>query len=348
MGITNFSKFLSRRAANCYAEVPLDFFRNKRVAIDMHGYIHQIMFGAMANKVERLTEIARPEMFEVEKKTLDILFNRLTIMLYAGITPVCVFDSKPHELKSTTNMKRKEYKMKNIMKLEELERRQYSTQTGLSEWKQYMKRTVEPTRDFIDEMKYILESNGFPVLTASDYLTGTGDGEALCASLCMEGNDLCAAAMTEDSDFHVYGGNVAITGIIKKNSGYYAKTRSLENILLETGLTFPQFRDLCIMMGTDFNKNIPRIGEVKSWDLIIKHGSVENISKTLDTSILNYDTVKNIFESSIVRLPLNEQDVSFNSATFREQSRSVMSQYGLEFHTDCISILFEEDKPETL
>lgn len=69
---------------------------------------------------------------------------------------------------------------------------------------------------------------------------------------------------------------------------------SKNKILNNLNLTSESFRDFCIMCGTDYNKNIPRVGVETAYKFITKMQCIENVP--LDTSILNYKRVRKIFE----------------------------------------------------
>ena len=63
-------------------------------------------------------------------------------------------------------------------------------------------------------------------------------------------------------------------------------------------MTYQQFRDLCIMCGTDYNKNIFRVGPEKAYDCLIQYGSIEGIKENhseVDISILKHIRVRELF-----------------------------------------------------
>ena len=352
MGIKDFGKFIKAHAPNCCFEVPLEFFRGKRLAVDMHGLIFQMMFGAVAEVVER-TNVAteRPDPNEIERKTLDMILNRLEILMTYGITPVCVFDGKPHSLKQRTQSQRKVNRERNRNKLLEAETNLYSveplfrTQPLVNEYKKRYKSHIESRWEFVSSLKDVLSLSGFPVVSSDDLPLETKDAEGVCAALCMPGNDYCYATISEDSDYHVYGGNIELIEIYAKyttsdnvrSTVHYAKVRCLESILAESGLNFYQFRDLCIMMGTDYNSNIYNVGVVKCWKYISQYGSISGVSTVLDVSILNYSEVAKIYNSPIVRLePEKLGPLIFNESRFRKHSREAFDLYGLRDHTSTI------------
>ena len=59
-------------------------------------------------------------------------------------------------------------------------------------------------------------------------------------------------------------------------------------------LNHQEFRDWCIMLGTDFNERIPGIGPKKSYTLIEKYRNIEQIEKETkhNTSCLKCEDVR--------------------------------------------------------
>jgi len=370
MGIDSFSTFLKKYAPQSYFEIPLESIRGKRVAIDMNNLIYIMMSTSIKEMVSR-TNLADspPDRDLINQKTLDRILFRLEIFLQYGITPVCIFDGKPIPLKQQhAKVKRDKRREQIKTKLTEAEHRLYSTEPLLrnqyliNEYEKYYKQDVDIPYDFIEQLKDIVQTSGFPVLRAEDFNFKTNDAEALCASLCLTGNNYCFAGMTTDSDFHTYGGNIAITDIELRNriqdghriQMHYATIRSLEAILQQTGLSFDSFQDLCILMGTDFNPNIPNIGPVKSWNLIQRGGNIPYISQFMDVSILNHPEVKQVFTSTLKKLDI--PDPNFNQKQFREHGRNTFDLYGMRDHASIINGLLSQfdlaeveisEKPQT-
>jgi flap endonuclease-1 len=350
MGIKSFSDFLKRYAPNSYYEIPLESFRGKRIAIDLHMMIYEALFGATAEVVE-MTNVAvvKPDQEEINQNTMNRILNKLGILMSHEITPICVFDGTPHPLKQQTQSGRTNKKAKSKEKLIAAEEKLYAvdsllrTQPLMNEYRKAYKSHIDPGYEFYAQMKDVLISTGFPVLMAEDFNLPTNDAEAICAALCMPGNDYCVATITGDSDYHVYGGNLAITEYYSKyqtkdgirTTVYYAKVRCLEAIMMQTGLNFEQFRDLCILMGTDFNPNISRMGPVKCWDTIRDYRSIDAFSQIRDTSVLNYKEVLKIFKSPITKLTL-DSNLNFDEMRFREDGRETFDSYGLNTQTDRI------------
>lgn len=350
MGIQYFAQLIKDHCDRCYYEVPLENFRGKSIAIDISNLTFMMMCVA-TKEVTDSTNLAtdRPDRDRINRLALDKIIARLALYIQHGITPVSVFDGVT-QLKENTKAKRREDKEKVKAKLQEAEARLYSvdpifrTQMLIDEYAKYYKQVNDVSFDFINELRNVLATVGFPVISAADFGIETQDAEGICAALCLQGNDYCVATASNDSDYHAYGGNLEMVDIYSryvttngiKTMTYYAKVRSLEAILQQSGLTFESFRDLCILMGTDFNPNIKGVGAKRSWDYIVKHRSILNMAySNIDISALNYPNVIKIFASTIVKVNIPPPD--FNVERFREFGRTTFDLYQLRDHASSIA-----------
>lgn len=112
------------------------------------------------------------------------------------------------------------------------------------------------------------------------------EAETMCADLCKRG--IVDAVLSEDTDVLAYGAPVFLSKINTHNGTCIRikYTDVLEHLELSDG----QFLDLCIMCGTDYNKNIFRVGPEKSYKYIKEYVSIEEIdvNTKLDITILNH------------------------------------------------------------
>ncbi|CCV02535.1 hypothetical protein IIV31_163R [Armadillidium vulgare iridescent virus] len=122
------------------------------------------------------------------------------------------------------------------------------------------------------------------------------EAEALCAFLEKEGT--VAAVVSNDSDVLAYGCKKLIVDFNFKNEKNEDMVTLIDNEILKASMGFDQhkFLDFCIMCGTDYNKNIFRVGPVSALKLITVNERIENI-QNLDTSILNFKRVRDLFFS---------------------------------------------------
>lgn len=123
------------------------------------------------------------------------------------------------------------------------------------------------------------------------YLSAEMEAETLCVDLCKQGK--VDAVLTDDTDVLAYGTPTFLT----KYSLDGVCFRIRQDKLLEAlKLTEEQFLDFCILCGTDYNKNIFRVGPAKAYALIRQHGSIEKIQESgVDVAVLNHVRVREIF-----------------------------------------------------
>jgi 5'-3' exonuclease len=348
MGVQYFSDFIRSKAPNCYVEIPLENFRGKRIAIDI-SVLAYACYSISIKEVVESTNLAteKPDCGKIEKLTLDKIMANLGVYLHYGITPVIIFDSEAHPLKKAgAKVKRNVSKASIKDKLKEAEDNLYNAepmfrvQSLIDQYVKYYKQDSHVPFEFMVQLKDILRTVGFPCFSAADFKLETTDAEGVAAALCLTGNDYCAAVYSNDSDVNVYGCNLAITEIytkkVNKINTHFAKVRSLKLILEQSGLNFEQFRDLCILQGTDFNPNIPNVGAKRSWDYIAKYGSIENMALNgINVSILNYNAVLKIFASTIVKIDIPPPD--FNKELFQANGRNTFALYDLRDHASNIA-----------
>jgi len=141
----------------------------------------------------------------------------------------------------------------------------------------------------INSNSFMLSKELFDIL-GIPYFQAPVEAETTCADLCKRG--FVDYVVSEDSDVLAYGAPFLITKINTSEDtcvivNYSAILNSLE-------FTPEQFLDFCIMCGTDYNKNINKIGPKKAYSLMKEFKSIDEL-KDVDTSILNHKRVRELF-----------------------------------------------------
>jgi 5'-3' exonuclease len=135
------------------------------------------------------------------------------------------------------------------------------------------------------------------------YFNAPMEAENMCSDLCIQGK--VDAVLSEDSDVLAYGAPVFLTKINTKESTCFRI--NYEKLLKYTEFTKEQFTDFCIMCGSDYNENIPKIGPSKAYKLLKENSTIDNLeNKGYDISVLNHKRVRNLFldyEKSQVKIP---------------------------------------------
>jgi 5'-3' exonuclease len=128
------------------------------------------------------------------------------------------------------------------------------------------------------------------------FIDAEGEAEATCCALAKQG--YVSAVLTEDTDVLAYGVPIMLHKIDYVNQNWIEINYDM--ILEELNLTSTQFLDFCILCSTDYNHNLYKIGPEKAYKLISEVKSIDNISKTIDISILNHKRVREIFNKPIL------------------------------------------------
>lgn len=341
MGIEDFRTFLEKNAPLSYGVVPLTSLSGKRIAFDLDNMIYAMSFVATRQVVGQ-TNLAdqEPDPLQIQRLTLDRILERLIIFLSYNIQVVCCCDTRPNPLKENVKIKRRAYQEKKNNEYLEAKKALYQCDPLFrngeltARFAKAFQANFHPSFEFMSHIRNFLRSLGFPVLMAGEILGAiTGDAEGLAACLCL--NMLCFATVTTDSDFHAYGGNLAILDISSRQISileegktvyqtmHYATIRCLEAILQQSGLSFSAFRDACIMLGTDYNIRIPQVGPAKIIQLIRKYGSIPALAVEKDIRPYNYNEVLPIFSSSLIRLT-SPVSLDFNKEKFQESGQDIL------------------------
>ncbi len=223
---------------------------------------------------------------------LSGIFYRTTSMIQNGIRPVYVFDGKPPKFKNRTIEERRLMRQKSEIELEKAkEAGDEARIRSLSSRINYV------TREVVEDTKTLLTLMGLP------YVEAPSEGEAQASWMCSRG--LSGGVISQDYDSLLFGAklllrNFAFTGKRKLPGRNIYVNVSPEYVDLEENLsnlhiTREQLVDIGLMVGTDFNRGLERVGAKTGLSLIKKHGNIFNILKAKGTTIENLKEIRDIF-----------------------------------------------------
>jgi len=319
MGIKGLRDLLKKHLYSYEERVSMKDFENKKIVIDASLYI--CMYKA-----------ARKEMYE---EAFMMLFS---VLLEHNIHPTFVFDGLSPKEKSNEKKKRAEKKEMAVARIRKLEAdlEHYNNTTEISNELREINKKVCTTRivrtspvgdpifsplkikQYIDKLhdnilnitdqdfkniKNLLTIFGIP------YITAEGEAEILCAELVKRG--IADAVMTKDTDVLACCVPIMLYDVDLAQKEFIQIR--IETILSGLDLNEASWLDLCIMCGTDFNDNIPRVGPITSYNYIKQYKTIEAIgehvtkvnNKTkektkLDISMLAHERTRNLFSCSTV------------------------------------------------
>ena len=307
MGIKNLGTFLRKKTPNIIREIPLTSFKYESIALDASVFLYK--FVCLDNGLRG--------------NWIDMFLSLFTHLKRYKINPIIVFDGKPPSEKLDTKEKRQTQKNKIKSQIDLVsntieEIQEYDTYTEIqdmtfhnSSWKSLFKEDVEIwtktialsklqqllfklksqciqiTKKHTDTLKQVISNLGLVWIQAPD------EAERCCAWLAIRG--YVKAVATSDTDVLVYGCPIFIQTL-----SYNCDTVRVvcyDDILQELNIDSQQFTDFCIMCGTDYNTNIPKVGCMKSYDLIVKYKTIDNIPHNIaDISILRHNVSRRLFK----------------------------------------------------
>ena len=323
MGIKNLNKIIEEHAPNSIHKITNHHLNNKIIAIDTNIFLYKYVT-AIRNTGDDLKTSSGKSTSHIYGIMLKIIK-----MLKLNIIPILIFDNKPSELKNKVILDRLDIKKKAILKLND--NNEISDHNRISLFKQ----STSISHEEILEVKEIAELFGIPTIIAKE------ESDSQCAYLSiMKMVDYVAS---EDMDLLVFGSKKMIKNFLKKDMYYI----SLDDILDSSNLTIDEFIDLGILLGCDYSDTIKGIGMKKSWDLIKKYGSIENIisnniniknNKYKLPSNFRYIEARNYFKNLVYNSISNEY-LKLKEPKINIIKKILIEKY--EFNKNKIDILFD-------
>lgn len=315
MGIkSNFNQFIRETCPDVFETVHLSEYAYKKVAIDISLYMHK--YKAVCGD-----------------RWLTAFLNLITSMRRNEIHCVFIFDGEAPPEKEQERAERRNNK-------EKLENSVYDLELAYDEYQKtgiisdilkdmHAKRRSPPVRLMkkqpvtIDmawvEKKIKQKRNQLYQVSPTDFdlakrlfrilkvpfFTAPSEAEKMCSKLCIDGH--VAAVISEDTDVLAYASPIFLTKI--DTAADTCVRIDYEYLLERLGLTTAQFLDLCILCGTDYNKNIAKIGSKTAYKYIQKYIDIDGIDTNtdIDISVLNHHRVRELFrifsENTIEKIP---------------------------------------------
>jgi flap endonuclease-1 len=267
-------------------EVELKELNGKIVAIDAFNTLYQFL--SIIRQMDGTPLV--DDRGEVTSHLSGIIY-RLTNLVEQGVKPVFVFDGKPPSLKAETIKARAE--------IREAARQMYEAAkaSGSAEAYKYAQASTSINAQIIKDAKELLGYMGVPFLVAPS------EGEAQASYMVQKG--AADYVGSQDYDSLLFGAprmvrNVTITGkrrLPRKGITVDVKPEVIElkEVLQTLEITREQLVDMGILVGTDFNPGIYKVGPKTALKLVKKHSDMQAILDELGQTIENYREIKEFF-----------------------------------------------------
>ena len=262
MGIKGLMKVIREHAPGAIQVYQLNQVDGQEWRLAVDGYLN----------VHKSVTAIRSGGFDLENDrgeiTSHILGTLQKVIGYVenGITPIYVFDGGRNELKSVA---RDERNARLVTALNGVDT--YDPETP--EFIRCYRDSYYVVEDDIVELRILLDLMGVP------HFTSPFEADPLCVYLTTlekDGERMVKGVISDDTDMIPLGAPF----VFQQMSGQMRRKSKIEIIRLsrvisEMGLTGrEQLVDLCVMLGTDYNKNVRNMGPVRSLEAIEKHGDL--------------------------------------------------------------------------
>ena len=308
MGINNLNKFLRNNCPEIYEEIHISEYSFKKVAIDISLYLCKFKticgdrwLSAFINLIAclRKNEVhcvfiydsgAPPEK-ELERKERRAQRAKQEEKVYKYEEAL----EKFHLTQEVDPILIELYKKKTSKMASNTPRllKRFSDNDGID--MSFIEEIIQKMRGQILEIRpedFQKTKQLFDILNVP-YFDAPLEAETTCADLCKRG--LVDAVLSEDTDVLAYASPVFLSKI-NTSAGTCVRIKYPE-LLDALDLVSDEFLDLCIMCGTDYNKNIFRVGPEKAYKHIQKHSTIDQIGENtvLDISVLNHVRGRELF-----------------------------------------------------
>lgn len=314
MGIKGLGKFLRTNYPAIYESIHISEYSLHKIAVDTSLYIY---------KYKTI----------MGDKWICGFYNMLACFRKYNVHVVFVYDSGSPPEKQEEKNERHDRKKKIHDKIEELEKQyllyintgeiskelgQLEAQVKTNHKLQILKNTFifdkQAVEDKLEKMRLqdvVVGSEDYEMtrklldILGIPYVFAPLEAETTCVQLCVENH--VKAVMSEDTDVIAYGAEYILIDF-DTATGMCTRLK-METILSTLQFNKRQLLDFCILCGTDYNKNIPNIGPIKSFNYIKKYGSIEKMTEAIDVNatILNHCRVREMFENynklSVKKIP---------------------------------------------
>tara|TARA_B100000963_G_scaffold356346_2_gene376281 strand:- start:2351 stop:3307 length:957 start_codon:yes stop_codon:yes gene_type:complete len=234
MGIQYLNRIIRTYAYRGVREIPLRSLKGKTLAVDTSIYLYR---------------------YQAEEALIENMYLMISLFRHYDITPVFVFDGEPPAEKRELLEERKRDKEEAKQRWLELEKELNGTNKNddedkinelIEEMDKEKKKFVKISRKDINDVKNLMNAYGVNMIEAE------GEADQVCAKLVQK--RLVDGCLSEDMDMFVYGCNKVYRYLSLLNSTVVQY--DLKKILECLNLTIKEFKQICILSGTDYNLHL--------------------------------------------------------------------------------------------
>ena len=231
MGIKHLNRFLRTNCSDSIKCVPISDLSGKKIAVDISIYMYK---------------------FAGDNSLIENMYLMITTFRYYNIIPIFIFDGKPIAEKKELLQKRKKDKLTAEKEYNNLKKQLESNNVEdedkpeiITNMDMLKKQFIYITKDQINSVKQLMVAYGITYYDAPE------EADELCALLVIK--KIVWGCLSEDTDMFVYGCPRVLRylSLLNRNVVVYNTKKILEDL----GITQKEFREICVLSGTDYNIN---------------------------------------------------------------------------------------------
>jgi len=314
MGIKNLNRFLRVNCPQNIRQISLWDLRGKTIVVDASIYMYR---------------------FQTDNSLIEGIYQMVALLEHCDIKPIFVFDGPPPPEKAATLKKRKLQKQAAEREYKRVNDILYNcspdddTSDLEAEIDNLRKQFVRLTQDDINNVKQLLEYMGV------SYYESEGESDCVCAKMVKK--KIAFACMSEDMDMFVYGCTKVLRylSLLKSTVVIY----DLKGILKTLRLNLHNFKQICILSGTDYNNS-----ETSHYDLnkVLKYYSKYCKNKQVNkgdfhewvsqyAGNINYNNLKNIQHMfDLTKYSISKENLTEKQKDINDMKR-FLYEYGFVF-----------------
>jgi 5'-3' exonuclease len=233
MGIKNLNQFVRRECSDAIKNITLSTLSGKVVVVDASIFMYR---------------------FLADDALLENMYTMISLFKLHGIVPVFIFDGKPPDEKRNTLNRRRH--LKHVAEMQYNRRLIESAATTATttmttenkaaeeQWLKIMRRRFIRISDADFERVWTLMR-----ALGVQYIVAPGEADAMCAQMVLKRK--AYACMSDDTDLFVYGCSRVLRhmNLMDETVTLYEMSKIL-NLL---GITMTEFRQICVISGTDYS-----------------------------------------------------------------------------------------------
>jgi len=230
MGIKYLNRFLREKAPNSLTKIHLSKMTGKKIVIDVSIYMYR---------------------YASTEHLFENMITMLSMFRTYKIQPLFIFDGTPPAEKKNALQQRKKEKQNAKEKYELMKQQIADTiEMDVQTKKQYKKQLQQLKNTFVNITNQNVEAVKKQIVEyGATYMVAKGEADELCAWYVMEGK--AWACLSEDMDMFVYGCPRVLRYLsLLHHTCILYETQS---ILTNLEINQNEFREMCILSGTDYN-----------------------------------------------------------------------------------------------